>query len=212
MLLILALAFLFSACTTQVDDLCYFNEFSLSLDEAKEIADASECGSNFGENFVCNENTGTYWLDLNLEKPGCNPACVVNIETGEAEINWRCTGLIPEEKPCTKEYAPVCGEVQVECIAAPCNPIKQTFGNRCVADNAGAENIVEGECVEEINLEGACLSFDGVWVEEANECEGMGKEMCEDLGGTFNECASACRNNPDAQVCTLQCVLVCEFE
>lgn len=32
-------------------------------------------------------------LDLKAvtEKPGCNPACVVDIETNETEINWRCT-------------------------------------------------------------------------------------------------------------------------
>ena len=43
--------------------------------------------------YVCNEGTGTYWIDLNLTKTGCNPACVVNVEDRTAEINWRCTGL-----------------------------------------------------------------------------------------------------------------------
>ena len=47
---------------------------------------------------------------------------------------------------CTAQYDPVCGEVQVYCIKAPCPPLKQTFSNRCVADNAGAFNIVAGEC------------------------------------------------------------------
>ena len=36
-------------------------------------------------------------------------------------------------KPCTKEYMPVCAEVQVECIAAPCKPIKKTFPNMSLA-------------------------------------------------------------------------------
>lgn len=42
---------------------------------------------------------------------------------------------LPEEEPrmCTMEYAPVCAEVQVQCIKAPCYPVKQTFGNTCSA-------------------------------------------------------------------------------
>jgi len=46
-----------------------------------------------------NENSRTWWFDANLNstQPGCNPACVVSEETGMAEINWRCTGLIAPE-------------------------------------------------------------------------------------------------------------------
>lgn len=47
---------------------------------------------------------------------------------------------------CTKEYKPVCGEVQVQCITAPCYPVVQTFGNRCEANAAHATNIQEGAC------------------------------------------------------------------
>ena len=67
----------------------------LSLSAALEISLNSECSQgNLEETFMCNENTGTWWLDLDIEKAGCNPACVVDVETREAEINWRCTGLI----------------------------------------------------------------------------------------------------------------------
>jgi hypothetical protein len=106
--------------------------------------------------------------------------------------------------PCTREFVPVCGEV---------DGIQITFSNECEANNENAQNIVEGACVEEeVSLEGACLSFDGTWLEDSQECEGMGQTMCEDLGGSWNGCASACRNNPDAQICTLQCVIVCDFD
>ncbi|MEM0438188.1 MAG: DUF333 domain-containing protein [Candidatus Micrarchaeia archaeon] len=38
----------------------------------------------------------------------------------------------------------------------------------------------------------------------------MTKELCESAGGHFNECASACRNNPEAEVCIMVCVQECE--
>ncbi len=47
---------------------------------------------------------------------------------------------------CTKEYKPVCGYVQVQCVRAPCYPVPQTFGNRCEAGAADATNITEGAC------------------------------------------------------------------
>jgi hypothetical protein len=130
--------------------------------------------------------------------------CAANGETFVEELE-------NERKPCTREYMPVCGSVQVQCVTAPCDPINTTFPNRCEAENANAEILYEGECVEAVNPEGACLSFDGNWIEETQECEGMSQGMCVELGGEFNECASACRNDPDAEVCTLQCVLVCQF-
>ncbi len=71
---------------------------SMALSDAKEIALTSECVREGGltEEYFCNEYTGTWWLDLTIEKEGCAPACVIDIITKEAEINWRCTGLIPE--------------------------------------------------------------------------------------------------------------------
>lgn len=71
----------------------------LSLSEAKEIARNSECGKkgNLENKYSCNENSGTWWIDLDIEKEGCNPACVVDVSTKQAKINWRCTGLITEE-------------------------------------------------------------------------------------------------------------------
>jgi hypothetical protein len=118
----------------------------------------------------------------------------------------------PDKEPCTREYHPVCGKVQVQCVTAPCPPIDTTFPNRCVAENAGATDIREGACIDEdINPEGACLSFDGKWLPEYQECEGMSREQCENLGGDYNECASACRHEKEPGPCTLQCVFVCKF-
>ena len=67
----------------------------LSLSEAKNIALQGQCGDKLKDTYICNEITGTWWIDLDIEKEGCSPACVINVETKMAEINWRCTGLIP---------------------------------------------------------------------------------------------------------------------
>lgn len=84
--------FFISSCSNKEE---YCSEMSLS--EAKEIAISSTCVNEgiLKENHMCNENTNTWWIDLQVEdNPLCNPACVINTETKEAEINWRCTGLI----------------------------------------------------------------------------------------------------------------------
>jgi len=83
---------------TFTEDSCQYKKgedvFILTISDAKSIAKKSECGDRLKETYVCNDYTGTYWIDLDIEEEGCNPACVVNVETREAEINWRCTGLI----------------------------------------------------------------------------------------------------------------------
>ena len=50
---------------------------------------------------------------------------------------YTCTAFAPEQTPgvCTKEYMPVCGEVTVQCLVAPCPAIKETFGNMCMLNN-----------------------------------------------------------------------------
>lgn len=69
----------------------------LSLSEAKQIALNSECVQDgaLGEKYFCNEDTGTWWIDLNIQKEMCHPACVINIATKTAKINRRCMGLLP---------------------------------------------------------------------------------------------------------------------
>jgi hypothetical protein len=73
----------------------------LSESEARVIAEKT-CikGGETLSSGTYNENSKTWWFDANLNaaKPGCNPACVVSVETKQAEINWRCTGLIVPEK------------------------------------------------------------------------------------------------------------------
>jgi len=57
-----------------------------------------------------------------------------------------------------------------------------------------------------------CMRVEGIWLTQVNECEYMEQSACENAGGTFNECGSACRHEEDAVVCTLECVPYCDFE
>jgi len=75
----------------------------MTLTEAREIARSSECGDRLKDTYICNEDTGTWWIDLDIEKEGCNPACVVNVKTKTAAINWRCTGVILEPEATLRE-------------------------------------------------------------------------------------------------------------
>lgn len=43
---------------------------------------------------------------------------------------------------CTREYAPVCGQV-------PGEPVPQTFSNRCLLKTANAKELTQGECAIE---------------------------------------------------------------
>lgn len=63
--------------------------------KAKEIAAAGCKSGKLKDTHSCNSNSGTWWIDFepNEPKEGCNPACVVFVDTGKTEINWRCTGL-----------------------------------------------------------------------------------------------------------------------
>lgn len=52
-----------------------------------------------------------------------------------------------ETKMCTMDYNPVCAKVQVQCIKAPCNPVYETFGNKCSMEaNSLATYAYDWEC------------------------------------------------------------------
>ena len=57
----------------------------------------------------------------------------------------------------------------------------------------------------------SCQNAGGNWLATHQECEYTSAQWCAEAGGSFSSCASACRHQPDAQVCTMQCVPVCHF-
>lgn len=83
---------------TQLEDssLCYSpNGNSMTYEAAKEKAEFGCKEGALKETHFCNDSTGTWWIDFSPDilKEGCNPACVIFVDTGETEINRRCTGL-----------------------------------------------------------------------------------------------------------------------
>lgn len=88
------------ANTEVVSETCVSpGENKMAFKEAMKLALSGECAKMgmLAEKGNCNAYTGTWWIDLDLfeKKEGCNPACVINVDTKATEINWRCTGLNP---------------------------------------------------------------------------------------------------------------------
>ncbi len=54
-----------------------------------------------------------------------------------------------------------------------------------------------------------CQEIGGKFDEKHSECLGIGKEECEAIDGTFNECGSACRHGAPQGICTMQCIQFC---
>ncbi len=81
---------------------------SLTYDDALAIVQSGPCFEEGGlkDNQFCNHNTGTWWFDLDIDQPGCNPACVVDLNKRTAEINWRCSGAVPPSETETSVAKP----------------------------------------------------------------------------------------------------------
>lgn len=56
-----------------------------------------------------------------------------------------------------------------------------------------------------------CRQLGRGWSEKYRECSVKSEKECKQLGGRYDFCASACRHDPNAQLCTTQCVQVCSF-
>ncbi len=87
---------------------------------------------------------------------GCNNNDTVSID--KDSIKEQPTGklqaidCLPEQRNvdgCIEIYQPVCGQMQVDCITAPCDPVKETFENSCKAcANLRVISYIEGDCID----------------------------------------------------------------
>ena len=88
-------------------------------------------------------------------------------------------------------------------IEIPSNNTTENIINNAGSD--GTEDIID--------MPSTCVSLGGKWIDNYSECEGISQDNCTALDGKFDECASACRHNPNPQtICTMQCVIVCSFD
>jgi hypothetical protein len=166
---------------------------TMSESDARAIAQASciKGGEALGSG-TYNETTKTWWFDANLNatKPGCNPACVVSVETKTAEINWRCTGALPPSgtngngstpKACTME-AKVCpdgssvGRTGPNCEFSPC-PGGNNQQTACSAQSR------QGDVCSQI--------YDPVCATVQIQCV---KAPCNPVQQTFANACEACHN------------------
>jgi hypothetical protein len=166
----------------------------------------SECQEKayLKEGCMYNENSKTWWFNLDAKpeyvNPLCSPACVID-ENGNAEINWRCTGAMPPnpEVECNTDDDCACGTHMItgECFVGNkeyvntskqcpdfCTGIAANFVTRC--ENHVCRNVNILDEVKACSAD-AKLCPDGSSVGRiAPDCEFApcpGEETCENLCG-----------------------------
>ncbi|MDD3303197.1 MAG: DUF333 domain-containing protein [Candidatus Gracilibacteria bacterium] len=97
----------------------------------------------------CEQDGGT--LSIVTDSSGSQSG-ICTFKDGTVCDEWayyrgECASGTVNSDVCTDDYAPVCGEVQVQCIMAPCPPIKETFSNKCELEKNGlAKYLYDGVC------------------------------------------------------------------
>lgn len=119
--------------------------------QIKLTSPGHSCGSFFGEGQV-----GLFFLNDTTSIDEANPQYFYDsLEAARLEIGELFEDLDVQEEPvvvnqqnkaCTREYVPVCGSLQVQCVQAPCDPIVSTYPNTCVMESTGATLLYEGVC------------------------------------------------------------------
>ena len=149
--------------------------------------------------------------------PGCADAPVFYIEISSGDktkkVEFENGDDIPEINKLISELQKIRGPIEAniesfeDCIAAG-NPAMESYPRQCRTSDG--KNFVE-QIDTNLNSEIQCIANGGKWLGEFNECEGISESNCSEMNGEFKECESACRHNPEAEMCTMQCVQVCQF-
>ena len=149
--------------------------------------------------------------------PGCADAPVEWIEitygTQTKKIEFERGDNIPEIKDLILALQEIRDPIEStiesfdECVAAG-NPVMESYPRQCRTDDG--RNFVE-EIDSQVTLQSQCKENEGTWMPEWNECEYISENQCSEMNGVFYECESACRHDPNAEMCTEQCVPVCVF-
>jgi hypothetical protein len=109
----------------------------------------------FASNSGTFDEEGNFDLEKGLEiLRELNKVPFIHIDVDEIEERsvgkLKAFDCLPQQRNidgCIEIYQPVCGQMQVECITAPCDPVKQTFENSCKAcTNERVLSYTKGEC------------------------------------------------------------------
>lgn len=130
------------------------------------------------------------------------------IKSGNPQTLPPASGCEPKKVTKCKAYNPQ--NCPSECVVCP--PCPECSSISCQTEEFCKSQGFERGWYDGINgqVKGVdCLQNNGKWLKEFNECEYIDKEWCDQKGGEFFECQSACRHDPEANFCTEQCVPVC---
>lgn len=148
------------ACPKNYDPVCgkvdgeeveFVNECEANKAEASDVI-AGKCAEEEAPNVgcisaltpVCGKVDGeevTFESKCDAESAGAT-----DIQNGECVVVDPFAGVNPDEVICLDNYEPVCVELDVVCVAPPCDPIKKQFNNKCLAFKAGYTEYKEGTC------------------------------------------------------------------
>lgn len=139
-----------------------------------------------------NQNSKTWRFDANLNatKSGCNPACVVNAENKTAEINWRCTGVIPPNNEDDTNPAPFACTTEAK-ICPDGSAVGRT-GPDCEFAKCPETNLKPIECMPGSRDVDTCIQiYDPVCALVQIQCINA---PCNPTNQTFSNSCEACKN------------------
>lgn len=100
-----------------------------------------------------------------------------------------------------------------ECAVSKGSSILETYPAVCITkDGEQFTQTIEppiSKADTPLLQERACNQSQGMWLSKYSECENIPKSTCEQAGGTYLECESACRHNEDFNEGTTMCIQIC---
>jgi len=133
------------------------NQVNIEYEDGHNLFEARAVYSYEGDQVVINDFSVASINGSSCEDSICyDPNGTVDVSKEELpdapQEKLGAVDCLPEQRDvdaCIEIYQPVCGQMQVECITTPCDPVKQTFSNSCKAcANERVFSYTVGDCDE----------------------------------------------------------------